>query len=839
MTATSLNATFTDAAGSYAMLTDYSGTINWGDGHTTAFSSSAVSGSNGSYAVSGSHQYAEEGNYNIVVTVNDDGGSSTTIDGTATVQDAPLSATGNFSFAATEGVLSTSQPVATFTDTDPNGATGDYVATINWGDNSTSLGTISAKGVGGVFTVSGTHTYAEEGNYAIGVSIVETDSDAGVVSGMTPVTPASTSANSAATVADSSLTATGVAVSAVEGAAVTGVQVAHFSDAYAADTSPSAYTATINWGDGGATASYTIVADANGGFDVFASKASPYAEQGNYGIAVTVTKTDADAHNLTGVTPVTASTVTADTTATVADAGLSVTKRDISATTGMSFSSVQVATLTDAAGSYSNPADLSVTINWGDETAPDSNVNLVEVGSTGVYKVEGSHMYAAAGQYPVTVSVSDRGGSKADDSAAPATATVTNAVWVDDNWTDVTNPAASTPAFGDVVAAPTGEIAPGATTLIYGVDAFNTIQGGVNADASGGTVYVLPGTYAENVVVPKSLSILGPNATIDPNNPLTPRNTEAIVVPAVADIETGDGGTGDTNGTIFRLGDPNNPTNPITVTIEGLTIDGNNAALPTSEGRLLNGVYVDTGAGIINSTGSYDQNPGGTKTTMIIENNIIENLDRYGVLGDTVGGTPQSGAIVSDNLITNIPSGNNYGGDRGRGVAFETNYYGTVSNNTITDVNVGYQNDNFYLPDPSGLGLQITNNTISTYHRGIFYNLVYDAASTGTISGNNISVDNTGLGADAEQFRPGNHLGGKRRRRERVEQQRYRIRIRRAHHRRQHDGGDHGYRRDADRQQVWRVRDRQRSAVPVRRKYAQRGLERDHDQEPDQRGHFR
>ena len=530
------------------------------------------------------------------------------------------------------------------------------------------------------------------------------------------------------------------------------MQVAHFSDAYAADTSPSAYTATINWGDGGATASYTIVADANGGFDVFASKASPYAEQGNYGIAVTVTKTDADAHNLTGVTPVTASTVTADTTATVADAGLSVTKRDISATTGMSFSSVQVATLTDAAGSYSNPADLSVTINWGDETAPDSNVNLVEVGSTGVYKVEGSHMYAAAGQYPVTVSVSDRGGSKADDSAAPATATVTNAVWVDDNWTDVTNPAASTPAFGDVVAAPTGEIAPGATTLIYGVDAFNTIQGGVNADASGGTVYVLPGTYAENVVVPKSLSILGPNATIDPNNPLTPRNTEAIVVPAVADIETGDGGTGDTNGTIFRLGDPNNPTNPITVTIEGLTIDGNNAALPTSEGRLLNGVYVDTGAGIINSTGSYDQNPGGTKTTMIIENNIIENLDRYGVLGDTVGGTPQSGAIVSDNLITNIPSGNNYGGDRGRGVAFETNYYGTVSNNTITDVNVGYQNDNFYLPDPSGLGLQITNNTISTYHRGIFYNLVYDAASTGTISGNNISVDNTGLGADANNF---------------------------------------------------------------------------------------
>ena len=62
----------------------------------------------------------------------------------------------------------------------------------------------------------------------------------------------------------------------------------------------------------------------------------------------------------------------------------------------------------------------------------------------------------------------------------------------------------------------------------------------------------------------------------------------------MADIETGDGGTGDTNGTIFRLGNTANPSNAVTVTINGLTIDGNNAALPIASGRLLNGVYVDT-----------------------------------------------------------------------------------------------------------------------------------------------------------------------------------------------------------------------------------------------------
>ena len=58
---TSLSAAFTDAntAGSSS---DFSGTINWGDGNTTPFTSSAVTGSDGNYSVSGSYQYATAGN---------------------------------------------------------------------------------------------------------------------------------------------------------------------------------------------------------------------------------------------------------------------------------------------------------------------------------------------------------------------------------------------------------------------------------------------------------------------------------------------------------------------------------------------------------------------------------------------------------------------------------------------------------------------------------------------------------------------------------------------------------------------------------------------------------
>jgi hypothetical protein len=85
MTPTTLSATFTDANPN-APTSDFSGTINWGDGNTTPYTSSAVSGSGGSYTVAGMHPYAEPGNYNVTVVVNDDGGSTTTDTGTATLQ---------------------------------------------------------------------------------------------------------------------------------------------------------------------------------------------------------------------------------------------------------------------------------------------------------------------------------------------------------------------------------------------------------------------------------------------------------------------------------------------------------------------------------------------------------------------------------------------------------------------------------------------------------------------------------------------------------------------------------------------------------------------------------
>jgi hypothetical protein len=60
--------------------------------------------------------------------------------------------------------------VVTFADADPNGTKSDYSATIDWGNGTTSPGTIAPNGLGG-FTVSGSATYAAAGPYTIHVSI--------------------------------------------------------------------------------------------------------------------------------------------------------------------------------------------------------------------------------------------------------------------------------------------------------------------------------------------------------------------------------------------------------------------------------------------------------------------------------------------------------------------------------------------------------------------------------------------------------------------------------------------------------------------------------------------
>ncbi len=73
---------FTDADPN-AAASDFTATIAWGDGQSSAGTVSPVPG--GGFAVSGSHKYAAKGSYAVAVHVADEGGSTADVVGTAQV----------------------------------------------------------------------------------------------------------------------------------------------------------------------------------------------------------------------------------------------------------------------------------------------------------------------------------------------------------------------------------------------------------------------------------------------------------------------------------------------------------------------------------------------------------------------------------------------------------------------------------------------------------------------------------------------------------------------------------------------------------------------------------
>src|SRR5207302_1223101 len=140
-------------------------TIDWGDGSSTTTAGVITATSTaGTFTISAGttlHKYADEGSYTFKVTVTQLGGSTVSSTGTATVTDAALTGSTSATAAGTEGAGSSSVlSGATFTDANPGDHTGDFTATITWGDGgATSAGTVSYSN--GTYTVNGSHTYAD------------------------------------------------------------------------------------------------------------------------------------------------------------------------------------------------------------------------------------------------------------------------------------------------------------------------------------------------------------------------------------------------------------------------------------------------------------------------------------------------------------------------------------------------------------------------------------------------------------------------------------------------------------------------------------------------------
>jgi hypothetical protein len=255
-------------ANTSVLASEYTAVIDWGDGSNPTVGAIAESPTTaGTFFISGSHTFTGLGPYTVNVTVTDNGGTSVSYIGTVkvvttapplppvtgagadvSITTLPISAQG----VAVNGVRGTTLSnvlVATFTSSNPLAVAPDFTAMINWGDSTSSTGTITlinSSPNGTTFEVTGTHTYANSGTFQLQVSIIHT------ADGATAITTAT------ATVAGSSLTlGTTSPVTATAGTVVSNVTLATFTD-NGGPLPVNDYGAWINWGDGSSPSPGTI-----------------------------------------------------------------------------------------------------------------------------------------------------------------------------------------------------------------------------------------------------------------------------------------------------------------------------------------------------------------------------------------------------------------------------------------------------------------------------------------------------------------------------------------------------------------------------------------------------
>jgi hypothetical protein len=164
-------ASFTDA-NPYAAAPNFMATIAWGDG-TQSVGTVAPTATSGSFVVDGAHTYSSAGNFVTSVIVNDTDGDSIALAGSASVTQTPspsLSLVQAGRIPARAGTAFDGL-IAVFEDQDPLPTASQYQASISWGDGSSSSGAVVPASSPGEFGITGAHTYAAPGTYAVRISL--------------------------------------------------------------------------------------------------------------------------------------------------------------------------------------------------------------------------------------------------------------------------------------------------------------------------------------------------------------------------------------------------------------------------------------------------------------------------------------------------------------------------------------------------------------------------------------------------------------------------------------------------------------------------------------------
>jgi len=268
-TLTGANASKATGTVEYKVYSDSKCTVLAASAGTVSVTGGTVPGSNAETLAPGTYywQASYDGDTNNNSSTSECGAETLTV----AASDQPITASGT-TVSATEGA-SFSGSVASFTDPDTAATASEYTATIEWGDSTSSTGTISGP-TGGPFTVSGEHTYAEEGTYTVTVTITDVDNSSNTAT-----------ATSTANVADAAL-ASKCAAAATTTQAFAG-PTATFTDADPNGMSPPDYSATINWGDSSSSSGTVSLGTGPGPYTVSGSHA--YTSTGPFTITTTIT----------------------------------------------------------------------------------------------------------------------------------------------------------------------------------------------------------------------------------------------------------------------------------------------------------------------------------------------------------------------------------------------------------------------------------------------------------------------------------------------------------------------------------------------------------------------
>src|SRR6266571_2400197 len=479
-------ASFTDANTSDT-ASAFTATIDWGDGTTTT---GTVSGSNGSFIVQGGHDYTDEGFFQATATITRTADQSQIAPtGTVAVADADNLTGHGTTINYTPNQPLTNVTVATFTDTFTANTAGDFAVTIDWGDGTTTPGTVT--GSNGSFSVSGSPTYTASGENTITVFIGDDTPDAA----FTFVT--STAVNGFGGHVD--------LTSATEGQALTNATVASFADT-TGNHPASDYTAAIDWGDG--TTTPGTVSGSNGSFTVQGSHT--YADEDSLQATVTITRT-------------TDNTTIAPTGPVVIDDADFLTMSGTTIHGDPALNNVTVATFTDS--NTSNVAgDFTATIDWGDGATTAGTVS----GSNGSFSVSGSHTYAQGGDNAVTVTVHDDAPGVAQGTASSTAIVGLSGEVVLTSATEGTAVPGGTPVatFEDGNQA---DLASGFTATIDWGD--GTTTAGVVSGSNGSfTVLATSNTYVDeaNALMTVTITRTADNAQIAPTGNVTVDEADAL-----------------------------------------------------------------------------------------------------------------------------------------------------------------------------------------------------------------------------------------------------------------------------------------------------------------------